>query len=150
MATDSKTAGRGISGRCLCGAVRFEAVARKDDVGACHCHMCQRWAAGPMLALECDASTLEISGEEAFGVYSSSAWGERCFCKTCGTVLFWRSRDGTHLAISAGALDDTSKLSLKSEIFIDEKPAYYAFANETIKMTGPEFIAMMTAGDKKD
>lgn len=150
MATQSDTAGREISGRCLCGAVSFTAVAHKDDVGVCHCHMCQRWAAGPFLARECDAASLSISGDEALGVYQSSAWGERCFCKRCGTVLFWRSCDGQNLAVSAGSLDDTSTLTLASEIFVDEKPAYYAFANETSKMTGPEFIAMMTAGDKKD
>lgn len=142
--------GREVSGGCLCGAVRFSAVAGKSDVGVCHCTMCQRWSAGPFLALDCDAATLKVSDADALGVYASSEWGERCFCKTCGSSLMWRSRDGRHLVVSAGALDDTEMLRLASQIFIDQKPAYYAFANETIKMTGPEFIALMTGGDKKD
>lgn len=41
-------------------------------------------------------------------------------------------------------------LLLELQIFIDEKPSYYDFANDTVKMTGAEFITMMTAGAKKD
>lgn len=141
---------RDISGRCLCGAVTFTASAAGSDVGVCHCTMCQRWAAGPMLALEIDATSLAISDDASLGIYQSSDWGQRLFCKTCGTPLFWRSRDGQHAVVSAGTLEDKSRLNLASQIFIDEKPDYYEFANDTAKMTGPEFIAMMTAGIKKD
>ena len=62
----------------------------------------------------------------------------------------WRARDGSHLAVSAGALDEKSALKFALQIFVDEKPSYYDFANDTVKMTKLEFIAMMTAGDKKD
>lgn len=141
---------RNMSGKCLCGGVTFTAVAVGSDVGVCHCTMCQRWAAGPMLAIEIDPGSLKVADDACLGVYQSSEWGERLFCTTCGTPMFWRSRDGRHAVASAGALDDKSGLNFASQIFIDEKPDYYAFANDTAKMTGAEFIAMITAGTKKD
>jgi len=130
--------------------VTFTAKAAGSDVGACHCSMCQRWAAGPMLALGIDAGSLKIADGASLGAYQSSEWGERLFCKACGTPLFWRSLDGQHAFVSAGALNDRSGLQLASQIYIDEKPSYYEFANDTVKMTGAEFAAMMTAGTKKD
>ena len=140
---------RPVSGQCLCGAVRFAAVAKNNHVGACHCSMCQRWAAGLFLAIDLEPETVEITGDEALGVYTSSDWGERCFCKACGTPLFWRSRDGSLVVASAGALDDKSELAFFSQIFIDEKPAYYDFANDTRKLTGPEFVALMAGGTQE-
>ena len=58
------------------------------------------------------------------------------------------ARNCASLALSAGALDDQSRLALTTEIFIDEKPLYYAFANETKKMTGAEVVAAF--GDGKE
>jgi hypothetical protein len=46
--------------------------------------------------------------------------------------------------------DEKSALKFALQIFVDEKLSYYDFANDMVKMTGLEFIVMMTAGDKKD
>lgn len=135
-----------VAGRCLCGAVSFKAKVAAPHVGACHCSICRRWAAGPFLGLGTDGKSIQISGEDQLGVYRSSAWGERCFCKTCGSVLFWRSVDGTHVEMSAGALDDQTGLQMKRQIFIDEKPAFYDFANDTERLTGPEFVKLIMGG----
>lgn len=103
-----------------------------------------------MFATEIVPASLKIADDTDLGAYQSSEWGERLFCKACGTPLFWRSLDGKHAVVSAGALDDKSGLQLVSQIYIDEKPSYYEFANKTATMTGPEFVAMMTAGTNKD
>ena len=76
-----------LSGGCLCGAVRFTAAPKSGEVGACHCGMCRKWTAGPFLVLDC-ADTLKVDDPTNLGVYRSSEWAERCFCKTCGTPLF--------------------------------------------------------------
>lgn len=132
-----------VKGHCLCGGVKFSAHVVKSDVGACHCSMCRRWSSGPFLALEHEGD-VKIVGEDSLGVYRSSEWGERCFCRICGSALFWRLHDGGHYALSVGALDDQTRLRFASQIFIDEKPAFYDFANDTIKMTGAEFVAAFT------
>jgi hypothetical protein len=61
-------------------------------------------------------------------------------------VLFWRARDGSADAVSAGALDEKSGWHLASEIFIDEKPAYYDFEGDAKRMTGADMA--LVAGSK--
>jgi hypothetical protein len=131
---------KALSGGCLCGAVRFTATLKNQDVGVCHCGMCRRWAGGPFFAMECEGA-VEIADPSGLGVYRSSEWAERCFCKTCGSVLFYRLLGKDFAAISAEALDDRSELRFASQIFIDEKPAYYEFANKTHTMTGADVFA---------
>jgi hypothetical protein len=144
MATTEKTGG------CLCGAVRFAARPKNHDVGVCHCSMCRRWAAGPFFAMECEGA-VQVADKTNLGVYRSSEWAERCFCKTCGRVLFYRlvGKDNFGV-ISAEALDDRAGLKFASQIFIDDKPGYYDFANTTHNMTGAEvFAAFAPVGDAK-
>jgi hypothetical protein len=129
-----------ISGGCLCGAVRFTATPAGRDIGICHCGMCRKWSAGPFFALDC-GTTLKVEDEKSLGAYRSSEWAERCFCKTCGTPLFYRLVGKDMYFVSAEAFDDRGAYVLKSQIFIDEKPAYYDFANKTHNMTGAEVFA---------
>lgn len=138
-----------MRGQCLCGAITFEVDAPTNHVGVCHCSICRRWAGGPFMVLE-GVERLDISGEANLGVYKSSPYGERCFCKTCGSVLFWRSPTIDHIAVSAGAIDPGVDLELTSEIFIDSKPAYYDFANDTKKMTEADVMAAFSADASKD
>jgi len=55
--------GTGMSGGCLCGAVRFTATPENRNVGACHCGMCRRWSAGPFLVL--DDADIELAVDQA-------------------------------------------------------------------------------------
>ncbi|MDX2306799.1 MAG: GFA family protein [Hyphomicrobium sp.] len=138
-----------IHGRCLCGKVHFEAEAPSADVVVCHCGMCQRWAWGPLHSLEVKGDSVKIEGEENISVYVSSEWGERVFCKTCGTGMIWRTRTGSYHSVNAGAVTDKSGLNFASEIFFDEKPAYYQFANPSHKMTGAEAMAALLGSSDK-
>jgi len=129
------------AGGCLCGAVRFTATLREHDIGVCHCTMCRKWSAGPFFAVECDGPVRVTKGEDQLGVYRSSEWAERCFCKTCGTSLFYRLVGKPFYALSSETLDDKTDLAFTSQIFIDEKPGYYGFSNITKTMTGAEVFA---------
>jgi hypothetical protein len=137
--------GKPLSGGCLCGAVRFTASPQNCEVGACHCGMCRKWTAGPFLVLDC-ADTLHFDDDANLGVYRSSEWAERGFCKRCGTPLFYRLiGKGMHF-VSAEAFDDRNGYVFTSQIFIDEKPSYYEFANRTHNMTGAEVFAAFAPG----
>ncbi len=129
-----------LSGGCLCGAVRFTAAPPSREVGVCHCGMCRRWTAGVFFAIDCGA-TMKIEDDANLGVYKSSDWAERCFCKKCGTPLFYRLIGKNLHFVSAEAFDDRSGYVFASQIFVDEKPAYYDFANKTKTMTGAEVFA---------
>ena len=134
-----------LKDECLCGAVRFTAQPEKAEMGVCHCSMCRRWTGGTYMAVDCGSQDkVQIEGDEALGVYRSSDHGERVFCTKCGTSLFWRLADGSHVSASAQSFDDPSVFKFNMEIFVDEQPNNYAFANETRRLTGPEVIAYFT------
>ena len=134
-----------VSGRCLCGGVRFSAKVPKREFGVCHCTMCRRWSAGPFLAIEVEG--FKADDEARLGVYRSSEWAERGFCRNCGTALFYRLVGKDWCAVSVEALDDTADLVLSQQIFIDEKPGYYTFANETENLTGAQVFAAFGASE---
>lgn len=69
--------------------------------------------------------------------YRSSEWAERGFCATCGTHLFYLLLPSREYILPAGLFQD-QEFTLTNEIFIDEKPGYYALKNETEKMTGQQ------------
>ena len=135
-----------LSGHCLCGEVRFSATAEKLAMDACHCTMCRRWAGGPLTTVAC--TDLKIENEGKLGVYKSSEWAARSFCKECGTTLFWWTLDRSLITINAQAFEDSEQFEFVEEIYIDEKPANYEFANNTSKMTGAEVVAKFLAGQQ--
>jgi len=130
-------------GHCLCGAVKIKATDVGKDVGACHCKMCRRWGGGPFMEIECGKNVV-FKGEENIAVYNSSDWAERGFCRQCGTHLFYRFKKTGHHGIPIGVFGDDPALSFEHQVFIDEKPSFYAFSNKTKDMTGPELIAKYT------
>ena len=137
-----------MTGGCLCGAVRFTAAPRNRHVDTCHCAMCRRWSAGPMFTLDC-GSTVKVDDATQLGVYRSSEWAERCFCKQCGTSLFYRLVGKGFHAVSAETFDDRSGYAFTTQIFTDEKPGYYDFANKTKMMTGAEVFAAFASSEVK-
>lgn len=139
-----------VTGQCLCGAAGYAAEIENLHVDTCHCSMCRRWSSGPYFAVTCPGSAVTVNGGENITAYQSSDWAERCFCSKCGSALFYRLRDQSIYALSAGTLDSTVALEFTSQIFIDEKPGYYDFANDTKKMTGAEFMAAVSGNAPQD
>ncbi|MGU3574910.1 GFA family protein [Brucellaceae bacterium C25G] len=132
--------GAKLEGRCMCGSVRFSAKPENDEMGTCHCSMCRRWSGGTFMSVAC-GDTLEVINGDDLQFYRSSEWGERGFCKACGSTLLWRMQDGSHSYISIQTFDDPSQFRFTTEIFSDKKPDNYSFANPTSKMTEAEFLA---------
>ncbi|WP_119166235.1 GFA family protein [Algihabitans albus] len=127
-------------GQCLCGAVKITAKSASSSAGACHCSMCRRWSGGPLLAVDC-GTDIAIEGEDQVKVFDSSAWAERGFCGSCGTHLFYRLKENGQFIVPAGLFENEEGLVFDHQVFIDEKPAFYDFSNETENMTGAEIAA---------
>ena len=134
-----------IEGQCLCGAVTVRATPVRPHVEACHCTMCRRWGGIAFLGVQC-GSNVEIDGEAHVVRYRSSDWAERGFCGRCGSSLFYRYLPLDNYGFLAGLFPDDAFLPLNEEIFIDEKPAYYAFDADSEKLTGPEVLAKFGVG----
>ena len=129
------------SGSCLCGAVQFTAATVGKSVGACHCGMCRNWSGGPLVAVDCGTG-VTFEGEEHIAVYSSSPWAERGFCNQCGSHLFYRLKESQQHILPVGLFDNDEQFVFDHQVFIDKKPDFYHFANETKNMTEAEIFAM--------
>ncbi len=127
-----------IEGKCLCGAVSIETKAI-TDVEACHCGMCRQWGGGPFIAIHC-GSDVKISGLENVTEFSSSAWASRAFCNACGTHLYYHFKPANEYTVPVGLFQDQEGFEFKKQIFIDNKPSYYAFANTTNNLTEAQVL----------
>ncbi len=114
------------AGKCLCGAVQFEAKDIDIHIHACHCSMCRKWNGGPAMAASVGSVT--FAGEENITRYASSDWAERGFCKQCGSNLFYLLKPNRYIMWS-GAFDE-QPFELEGEIFCSEKPGWYDFAGD--------------------
>ncbi len=133
-----------LKASCLCGAVKITANKGKAEFEACHCGMCAKWGGGPFLTVDC-GSDLLIEGEDYIGIYQSSEWAERAFCKHCGTHLYYHLKMHDNYALSLGLFDERPQLQFEKQIFIDSKPADYHFGNQTQTLTGKETFALYGA-----
>jgi len=127
-------------GSCLCGAVKLSVRLEKASVDACHCSMCRKWGGGPLLSVICAEPVTFTAGQPVF--YDSSAWAERGFCGKCGTHLLYRLKNGKFDSLSVGVLEGDIDWVFDLQVYIDEKPAYYCFANQTKTMTRAEVEAL--------
>ncbi len=130
-----------LKGRCLCGAVGVEAKKAHRHFYACHCTMCQKWGGGPALSIECGGD-VSFEGEENITTFTSSPWAERGFCRTCGTHIFFRTTENVQYYMPLGVFDNIPDITMEQQLFIDKKPPYYAFANETKNLTEADVIAL--------
>ncbi len=86
-------------------------------------------------------SEVSFSGEDNIAVFDSSEWAQRGFCKSCGSNLFYRVKENREHFIPSGIFDDQDSFSFERQIFIDRKPPFYEFGNDTTKMTEAEIFA---------
>ena len=98
-----------ITGRCLCGDVRYEISQPAIGTGLCHCRMCQRAIGGPVSAFA--AFPMEAvrftKGEPKY--YKSSLIAERGFCANCGsslTMSYYAPDASVYLGIKTASLDN--------------------------------------------
>ena len=137
------------TGRCLCGAVGFTVDLKNAGITACHCGQCRRWTGGgPLYSVRADE--VRIDGESAIAAYRHSEWGERAFCGTCGTTLYWRMQGKPVAYVQPGMLDDQTGLALTAEIFVDQRAPWMALAEGTERTTEAEEMAQLSAFLEKE
>ena len=77
----------GLTGGCLCGAVRYELKAEPSDCGWCHCRTCQLFSGAPAKAFASvpAGDFIWTAGEPRW--VKSSSFGRRAFCGECSAPL---------------------------------------------------------------
>ncbi|MCU6406205.1 GFA family protein [Enterobacter quasiroggenkampii] len=116
-----------FSGRCLCGAVRFNA-ANGGNVHTCSCDICQKHTgAQTVVWIEFPAENVQWIGPGGRpATWRSSDYSSRAFCPTCGSSI--GAIDDAHtIAFLTGVFDDPdqSEFAPENHAFDDMKPAWW-------------------------
>ena len=97
------------TGRCLCGAIRYEYSAAPIWVTHCHCESCRRQTSSPVTTFIVlpKASLRFTQGQPK--EYASSPGVARSFCADCGSPIYYRVDDRPDaIDLYACTLDDPS------------------------------------------
>ena len=101
-----------ITGRCYCGAVRYESEGEPLFRGQCHCRECQYITGGAenLFMVVPGAGFRYVAGEpKRFQRTDLENAGTREFCGECGTHLTTRAPGRPDdVIVKAGTLDDPS------------------------------------------
>lgn len=130
-----------ITGRCLCGSVRYRITGAPLGMYHCHCAQCRR-ANGASFATNVlvQSESFELtSGEDAVASYESSPGKRRHFCSRCGSPLF--SADGATpqlRSIRSGTLDADPGLRPTSHFHVGSKAPWTEILDDLPQQTrGP-------------
>ncbi len=151
----------GLSGGCMCGAVRYELRSDPFDCGWCHCRTCQLNSGAPAMAFASvrRGHWVATSGQQAINSVRTSSFGHRTCCARCGTALYVEvdhQPDTTDFSVVT--LDDPSAIAPEFHIFWgskvpwfnpgDDLPKHDRFRPDTpgLKGTEPPDDSSMTGG----
>jgi len=114
-----------LSGSCLCGAVRFEAVGEPARFYHCHCGRCRKASGtGHATNIMLKPGTVKwLQGEDLLGRYKVPE-AERfatCFCRTCGGPMPRHVQELDLVVIPAGSLDSVPPMQPQARIFWDSR-----------------------------
>lgn len=111
------------SGRCFCGAIRYQLCGTAQTVALCHCRDCQRSAGAPMVAWAMFAETALTLTQGQPKTVNSSGTAMRSFCPDCGSGLFYRNAAVLPgiVDVQTATLDDPEALSPQVQIQTAER-----------------------------
>ena len=121
------TADAPLTGRCLCGGVRFEVTAPFRRASHCHCGRCRRHSGTFGLTqgrVPRDGFRL-VAGAELVAVYHPDGGAAKAFCSVCGSSLFggqWP--DGPEVSIRLGALDGDPGIRPQYHSFVESRAVW--------------------------
>jgi hypothetical protein len=121
---ESKPALR-ATGRCLCGAVRYEVTGPLRDVVQCHCAMCRKTHGHIGAYTATPRSSLQMIEARGLKWYHSSAHARRGFCSECGGSVFFDPVQKDYMAIAAGTLDAPTGVKTVVQIHVASASDYY-------------------------
>jgi hypothetical protein len=112
-------------GSCLCKGVTFEVKGPLRPVIACHCSQCRKQSGHFGAFTACDDTNMKLTSDSTLAWYAASSEAKRGFCKTCGSLLFWKGNGKNYTSIAAGSLDGATGLHLEGHIYCADKGDYY-------------------------
>ena len=99
-------------GGCQCGAVRYRISGEPVMAALCHCSMCRRASAAPLVAWAMFEATKVSFLDGPPASYASSSEARREFCSKCGTLISFTANYIPGLIdLTIGSLDDPASIA---------------------------------------
>lgn len=121
-----------LTGRCHCGAVRYEVSGEALTHALCHCRDCRRHAGAPMVGwcMFPAAAVRLLTGTAK--IYSSSEHGRRHFCAACGTGLFYTNDSVLPgiIDVQSATLDDPDAIPARAHVQVADRIGWMQQAHE--------------------
>jgi hypothetical protein len=126
------------TGRCLCGAVRYEIEGRISPIFLCHCGKCRRATGSAFHATSvCQTSQFRwLAGEEEIRQYEESPTYVVSFCGRCGSPVPTYNEGLGQIALHAGALDGDPGRRVRHHIFVDSKAPWFDISDDLPRYAG--------------
>ncbi|WP_416796808.1 GFA family protein [Ciceribacter azotifigens] len=123
-----------LSGRCLCGGVRFKVNGEVLSAGHCHCESCRRATSSPVTTFfTVRRSDAEIGGE-SLRFYASSPGVRRGFCGNCGSPMSYQADERPdEMDFYVASLDDGLRVELREHWHWDERVDWLNVADDLPK-----------------
>ncbi len=122
-----------LSGRCMCGDVRFEVHGKPGPVAYCHCKRCQR-ANGSAFAANAPVRARYLkwlSGRDGIREYESSPGKFRAFCSRCGSPIYSRmASDPETFRIRLGVVDGDPGRRAFAHFWVSEKAPWHEITDD--------------------
>ena len=113
----------GLTGGCMCGAVRYEVDGSLGGASACHCSRCRKAFSGAssVYAEIRDGGHFSwVAGEDELTEYrSAKGWG-LAFCRICGSTLCG-TFDGKVHGVTLGTVDGDPGVQIEVHTFVGSK-----------------------------
>ena len=121
-----------LTGRCHCGAIRYQLHGEPNWSSLCHCRDCRRHAGAPCVGWGAYPEGALKLTQGLAKVYHSSENGRRHFCGDCGTGLFYYNAvDLPGIAdVQIATLDDPSAVCPQIQVQAAERIAWMERAHE--------------------
>jgi hypothetical protein len=126
-----KTSGRGLAGKCLCGAVCYAVADEFVYAANCHCSNCRRATGSafkPFAGIARDKLEI-IRGRDKLMIFGDES-GHDAHCKACGSLLYSLVRDGAFVHVAMGTLVDDPTIRPTAHIFVGSKAHWFTIADD--------------------
>jgi hypothetical protein len=117
-------------GSCLCGAITWHTEHPLKAAANCHCSMCRKHH-GAAFATHARVRRDRLTVKGAPTRYESSANASRSFCGTCGSSLFYETKDDPNgVWIALGTVNGDPGLRAEKHIYVASKAPWFEITDD--------------------
>ena len=120
-----------LSGKCLCGGVRYEVEDQFRYSLNCHCSNCRRTTGSafkPFAGIERGRFRI-TDGADRLLIFGEQS-GHDAHCGKCGSLLYSLVREAAFVHVTLGTLVDSPSIRPTAHIFVGSKAPWYTITDD--------------------